>query len=126
MILTQSSSHTFRRSHFQERSHTQTRPSRLGSIVFDGLVLNSIMLALIVFTGLSYLFVINQSSVSGFKMEELQRNIETSQRELRQLELSRAQLQSLASIEAAGERLQMVAANDVHFLPAVGTVVASR
>ncbi len=93
----------------------------------DSMTLNVVLIALIVFAGLSYLFVINQTSVGGYQLEELQRNIDKSKREYRQLDLSRAELQSMAAIQEAGSRMQMVAADSVQYLPSVGgAAVASR
>ncbi|MFC1687433.1 hypothetical protein ACFL0L_02545 [Patescibacteria group bacterium] len=99
---------------------------KLGSIELDALMLNGIVLAMIIFVGLSYLLVINQTSVGGFEIKELERANEATKQENRQLELTRAELHSLVAIEEASKELNMVAVTDFEYLPSVGSIVAVK
>lgn len=119
-------SRNFRRSKFFNRQSTTKKPMRLGSIELDALMLNGVALAMIIFAGLSYLLVINQTSVGGFEIKELERANETLKQDNRQLELSRAELHSLVAIEEASKELNMVAVTDFEYLPAVGSIVAVK
>lgn len=126
MITTFSlSSPKYRRSGFVTRSES-IRPRRKLALRFNILTVNVVILALIIFAGISYLLVINQSSVAGIELKSLERNIDEVTRANRQLELRQAELQSLARIKEAGTNMQMVQVTDFQYLPAVGSVVAAK
>lgn len=124
-MLSHRSSYGFR-SYTASSAHPRSPWARLTAGVMPTITLNAILLGLIVFAGLSYLLVINQTSVGGYEIEELERTIDQAKREYRQMELTKAELQSLAAIEQAAQRLELVSVSQVRYLPAVGSAFAAR
>ncbi len=124
-MFSRSSSSRFQRS-FVAHPNRQLFRKKLAKGSERTTVINAILLALIVFSGLSYLLVVNQTSVGGYGLEELERNIELSKREYHNMKLTKMELQSLVEVEAAGQRLQMVATATITYLPAIGTVFAAK
>jgi len=119
-------SRQFRSRKISENHRHGSHSFGIGSHSVDPLILNGIIFALVVFVGLSYLLVINQTSVGGFEIKELERANESLKRENRQLELQHADLHSLAAIEQAGKEMNLVATGSIEYLPAVGGVVAVK
>lgn len=116
----------FIRRKFEKEKSPLRRNYFLQSIRGGSLTLNIILLVLIVFAGLSYLYYTNQTATGGFEIKGLESSIEELQKNNKKLELTSAELQSLAKIEEAVAGMEMVAVSKIEYLPAVGSVIAVK
>jgi len=111
---------------FNNKKHNLINPIKQKKIDLGQNGLKILLLALIVFVGLSYLYYINQTATGGFDIKGMESQIDEIKKENKQLEVSAAEMQSLSNIEAASEDMQMVATTSIEYLPAVGSVVAVK
>ncbi|MBU0597715.1 hypothetical protein KKF61_01810 [Patescibacteria group bacterium] len=88
--------------------------------------LKVLLVVIIIMAGFSYLYYMNQTATGGFDIKGLENNIEELSKQNKQFELRTAELQSLGSIEAASNELEMVATTTIDYLPAIGPAVAVR
>lgn len=88
--------------------------------------LHLLLLGLVIAAGFSYLYLINLTATGGFDIKGTENEIEQLAKDNKELELKAAELQSLVTIEAASQELELVATTQIEYLPAVGTAVAVR
>ncbi len=109
-------------------SSEQRRTSRTARGVFrvSNQSISWMLMCLIVFSGIMYLYFINQTATGGFDIKGIENRIEDLSKDNRRLELQTAELQSLTNIEKASAEFEMVATTSIDYLPAVGSTVAIR
>jgi len=116
----------FLRRQQQKRERVFFQERREGKERFHTVGLNVLLLALLVFAGLSYLYYVNRTATGGFDIKGLENRIEVLQKDNKKLEIQAAQLQSLTTLEGASQSLQMVATTAIEYLPAVSSAVAIK
>ncbi len=97
-----------------------------GRATMRRLSLNVVLLALIIFIGISYLYYINQTATGGFDIKGLESSIEQLTKENKTLEIEAAKLRSLSHIEQASQELEMVATARIEYLSSTDTSVAVK
>lgn len=109
-------------------SSEQRRTSRAARGVFHvtNRSISWMLMFLIAFSGILYLYLINQTATGGFDIKGIETRIEELAKDNKRLELKTAELQSLTNIEKASAKLEMVATTTIDYLPAVGSTVAVR
>lgn len=92
---------------------------------FAALPWRSLMIVTLAALGMLYLVLVNQSATHGFALKDLQDRADKLNVENRKLELQATELQSMASISAAGQAFQLESTKTVRYLP-TGSAVAAR
>jgi len=95
----------------QERQETIWKKFKVGAIS-----IRIVIFGLIIMVGLVYLIQTNQVSTGGFEIKELNKKVEELQKESKKLELEAAKLQSLKTIKAATEEMNLVSVSKVDYL----------
>lgn len=83
-----------------------------------------VIFGLIILVGFVYLVQINRVSTGGFEIKELSQRMEELKKENKKLELEAAQLQSLKTIKAASEELELVGVSRVDYVTIPPSAVA--
>ncbi len=75
-----------------------------------------IVLACTAFSGLFYIYSVNQTAVKGISIREAEKEVLRTKKENEQLKIKAAELMSLYNIEEASKSLEMVEASSVKFI----------
>ncbi|MDD5566856.1 MAG: hypothetical protein PHH01_01550 [Patescibacteria group bacterium] len=111
----------------QQKYAATKRPSLFQCLSQKPKTLNIALLVLIIVLGLAYLVQVNRTATSGFAIDSLNKDIKDLQESSQKMELQVADLQSLQKIQAATERLQLVARTKLEYLePTQGAVALER
>ena len=89
-------------------------------------ILNIVIIGLIVVMGMSYLVEVNRATTKGYKIRDLERQINQLEESTQKVEMEIAELQSLDSIEQREEKLGMVPVDRIEYVKVPGTSVAVR
>jgi len=89
-------------------------------------ILNGVILAMIVVVGVSYLVEVNRATTKGYKIRDLERQIQGLEESAQKVEMEIAELQSLDSIEERVEKLGMVPVDRIEYVKVPGATVAVR
>jgi len=88
-----------------------------------------IVLACAVFSGLFYIYSVNQTAVKGIEIRNVEKDIAQQQKNNESLKIKEAELKSLYHIEEESKQIDMVNAANVKYLgesPSVAFGTASR
>jgi cell division protein FtsL len=75
-----------------------------------------IVLACMAFSGLFYMYSVNQTAIKGIEASRVQRQIDDEKKRNESLKIKEAELESLYRIEDASKQLDMVAATNVNYI----------
>lgn len=82
--------------------------------------------AAVLLFGFLYLFQTSSVSLQGYDITDMQKQVQTLERENQALDLRVAELRSMGSIQERLKNLHLVAATDVQYVNPPGMVVARR
>ncbi|PIY97261.1 MAG: hypothetical protein COY66_00480 [Candidatus Kerfeldbacteria bacterium CG_4_10_14_0_8_um_filter_42_10] len=83
-----------------------------------------VIFGLIIMVGLVYLIQTNQVSTGGFEIKELNKKVEQLQKDNKKLELETTKLQSLKTIKAATENMDLVSVSKIDYITLPPSAVA--
>ena len=81
-----------------------------------------IVLACMAFSGLFYIYSVNQTAVKGIETSRIQKQIDEKRKENEALKIKEAELESLYRIEDASKQLEMVSSANVSYIEESPTV----
>lgn len=113
-------------SKFLKRKFDSEKKSFFQKFEINLYILNIILICLIVSASLTYLFYVNRQATSGFEIKSLEKKVAELQQQTEQLEIKKAEMQSLSEIEKSVADLNMVASQKIDYLPAVGSTFAVK
>ena len=85
-----------------------------------------IVLACTVFSGLFYIYSVNQTAVKGIEIRRVEQNVATEQRNNELLKIKEAELKSLYHIEDESKQLNMVDSANVKYIEEIPSVAYGR
>lgn len=88
-----------------------------------------IVLACAMFSGLFYIYSVNQTAVKGIEIRNVEKNIAEQQKNNESLRIREAELKSLYHIEEESKQIEMINIANVKYLeesPSVAYVTASK
>ena len=81
-----------------------------------------VVLACTVFSGLFYIYSVNQTAIKGVAIRDAEKAVADQQKNNESLKIKEAELESLYSIEDSSKQLNMVDATNVKYIDATSTV----
>ncbi|MDZ7798209.1 MAG: hypothetical protein U5L76_01175 [Patescibacteria group bacterium] len=99
-----------------QRRSRLAKPSFLSKLKISRQKLSVALFLCLIITGLAYLAVINNVSIRGFEIKELEKRVGDLKEENKNLEMKTAQLQSMEVIAQASKGLDLELAEKVEYL----------
>lgn len=84
-----------------------------------------IVLACTVFSGLFYIYLVNQTAVKGIAIRNAEKEIESQKKDNELLKIKEAELKSLYKIEEQSKQLEMINSSDVKYIEDTSSVALS-
>lgn len=105
----------------RDRNHKKTKTS-LGGTRISLVSLCFVFIAIIILSGIGYLYQVNFLATQGFEMKEIEKKIQDVEKENKQLQIREIELRSMSNIEKATEELNLVNSSNVTYIEVAGSV----
>jgi cell division protein FtsL len=105
----------------------QRKNSRNKKVVSGGAKISLISLGLVLLialflAGIFYLYQVNSLATQGFEIKKIENNIQTMEKEGKQLQIKEIELRSMNNIEKATKELNLVNSSNVTYIEIAGPV----
>jgi cell division protein FtsL len=105
-----------------QRKNLKRKDATLGGARISLVSLGFIFLAAIFLSGIFYLYQVNSLTTQGFEIKDIEKSIQTIEKENKQLQIKEIELRSMNNIEKATEELNLVNSSNVTYIEVAGPV----
>lgn len=104
------------------RKVAREKDSALGGAKISLVSIGFVFLIILFLSGVFYLYQVNSLATQGFEIKKIEKEIQTVEKENKQLQIKEIELRSMNNIEKATEDLNLVNSSNVTYIEVAGPV----